>query len=68
MDAGMTQTEAANVRDITQARVWDIKGGKISPFSLHLIVRLAARDGARRKSQPMPSSTLPNTLIKFNER
>lgn len=44
-DSGMTQTEAAKVLVVTQARVSDLKRGKISLFSLDLLVRLAARAG-----------------------
>ena len=44
----MTQTEAAKVLGITQARVSDLRHGKISQFSLDLLVRLAARAGLRR--------------------
>ena len=44
-DSGMTQTEAAKVLGVTQARVSDLKHGKISQFSLDLLVRLAARAG-----------------------
>lgn len=40
-----TQTEAAAVLGVTQARVSDIKRGKIGAFSLDLLVRLAARAG-----------------------
>ncbi|MDR3416403.1 MAG: XRE family transcriptional regulator [Nevskia sp.] len=40
-----TQTQAAKVLGVTQARVSDIKRGKISTFSLDLLVRLAARAG-----------------------
>ena len=40
-----TQTEAAKVLGVTQARVSDIKHGKIDKFSLDLLVRLAARAG-----------------------
>ena len=39
----MTQAVAAKVLGVTQARVSDIKRGKISQFSLDLLVRLAAR-------------------------
>ena len=46
---GMTQTEAAKVLGITQARVSDIKRGKINSFSLDLLVRLAARAGLNPK-------------------
>ena len=45
----MTQTEAATVLRVTQARVSDIKRGKISQFSLDLLVRLAARAGLQPK-------------------
>lgn len=44
-DSDMTQTEAAKVLGITQARVSDLKRGKISQFSLDLLVRLASRAG-----------------------
>jgi predicted XRE-type DNA-binding protein len=43
----MTQTEAAKVLGVTQARVSDIRRGKINQFSLDLLVRLAARAGLR---------------------
>lgn len=48
-NSGMTQTEAAKVLAVTQARVSDIKRGKISSFSLDLLVRLAARAGLNPK-------------------
>lgn len=48
-DSGMTQTEAAKILAVTQARVSDIKRGKISSFSLDLLVRLAARAGLNPK-------------------
>ena len=44
-NARMTQTEAAKVLNVTQARVSDLKRGKINQFSLDLLVRLAARAG-----------------------
>ena len=44
-ESGMTQGEAAKVLGVTQARVSNIKRGKISQFSLDLLVRLAARAG-----------------------
>jgi predicted XRE-type DNA-binding protein len=47
--SGLTQIEAAKVLGVTQARVSDIKRGKISQFSLDLLVRLAARAGLRPK-------------------
>lgn len=48
-DSGMTQIEAAKVLGINQARVSDIKRGRISQFSLDLMVRLAARAGLHPK-------------------
>jgi predicted XRE-type DNA-binding protein len=42
-----TQTAAAADLGVTQARVSDIKRGKIESFSLDLLVRLAARAGLR---------------------
>lgn len=50
-DSGMTQTEAAKVLGVTQARISDMKRGKISLFSLDLLVRLAARAGLRPQLQ-----------------
>jgi predicted XRE-type DNA-binding protein len=46
-ESGSTQTTAASELGITQARVSDIKRGKIESFSLDLLVRLAARAGLR---------------------
>ena len=48
-ESGMTQTEAAKVLGVTQARVSDIKRGKINSFSLDLLDRLAARAGLNPK-------------------
>ena len=48
-ESGLTQIEAAKVLGVTQARVSDIKRGKISSFSLDLLVRLAARAGLNPK-------------------
>jgi predicted XRE-type DNA-binding protein len=45
--SGMTQVEAAKTLGVTQARVSDIKRGKIGQFSLDLLVRIAARAGLR---------------------
>jgi predicted XRE-type DNA-binding protein len=45
--SGMTQTESAKVLGVTQARISDIRRGKINQFSLDLLVRLAARAGLR---------------------
>ena len=50
-DSGMTQTEAAKLLGVTQARVSDLKRGKISQFSLDLLVRLAARAGLQPQSK-----------------
>jgi predicted XRE-type DNA-binding protein len=44
-DSEMTQTDAAKALGVTQARVSDLKRGKISQFSLSLLIRLAARAG-----------------------
>ena len=44
-DSGLTQVDAAKALGVTQARVSDLKRGKISRFSLDLLVRLAARAG-----------------------
>src|SRR5882724_8455381 len=43
--SGLTQTGAAKVLEITQARVSDLKRGKISQFSLDMLIRLATRAG-----------------------
>jgi predicted XRE-type DNA-binding protein len=48
-DSRLTQTEVAKVLGVTQARVSNIKRGKISSFSLDLLVRLAARAGLNPK-------------------
>jgi predicted XRE-type DNA-binding protein len=44
-ESGLTQAAAAKELGITQARVSDIKRGKIGSFSLDLLVRLASRAG-----------------------
>ena len=43
----MTQAAAAKVLGVTQARVSDLKRGKIDRFSMDLLVRLAARAGLK---------------------
>jgi predicted XRE-type DNA-binding protein len=43
----LTRPEAAKVLAITQARVSDLKRGKISQFSLEILVRLATQAGLR---------------------
>jgi predicted XRE-type DNA-binding protein len=45
----MTQAEAAKLLGVTQARVSDLKRGKIDRFSMDLLVRLAARAGLNPK-------------------
>jgi predicted XRE-type DNA-binding protein len=45
--SGMKQAEAAKVLGVTQARVSDLKRGKIDRFSMDLLVRLAARAGLK---------------------
>jgi predicted XRE-type DNA-binding protein len=45
VNSNMTQTQAAETLSITQARVSDIKRGKINAFSLDLLIRLASRAG-----------------------
>src|SRR4051794_24382901 len=45
--SGLTQTEAAAQLGVTQARVSEIKNGKINRFSLSMLVRLAQRAGLR---------------------
>jgi predicted XRE-type DNA-binding protein len=45
----MTQAEAAKVLGVTQARVSDLRRGKIDRFSMDLLVRLAARAGLKPK-------------------
>jgi predicted XRE-type DNA-binding protein len=48
-DSGMTQVAAAKALGVTQARISDVKRGKINQFSLDLLVRLASRAGLRPK-------------------
>jgi predicted XRE-type DNA-binding protein len=45
----MTQAESAKVLGVTQARVSDLKRGKMDRFSVDLLVRLAARAGLKPK-------------------
>ena len=45
--SGLTQTEAAEQLGVTQARISEIKNGKINRFSLSMLVRLAQRAGLR---------------------
>jgi predicted XRE-type DNA-binding protein len=46
-NSGLTQIAAAKRLGITQARVSEIKNGKINRFSLSMLVRLAERAGLR---------------------
>lgn len=60
--AGLTQTAAAAVLGVTQARVSEIKHGKTAHFSLDLLVRLAARAGLQPRvsfSMPPPQGDQP---------
>ena len=41
----LTQTEAARILQVTQARVSDLKRGKVEKFSLDMLVTFAARMG-----------------------
>lgn len=45
----LTPVEAAKVLGITRARASDLKRGKISQFSLDLLIRLARRAGLRSR-------------------
>jgi predicted XRE-type DNA-binding protein len=45
----VTQAQAAKVLGVNQARVSDLKRGKINRFSMDLLVRLAARAGLKPK-------------------
>jgi predicted XRE-type DNA-binding protein len=56
-NSGMTQVKAAKTLGVTQARVSDIKRGKISQFSLDLLVRIAARAGLHPKLKLVGEST-----------
>lgn len=47
--SGMIQAKAAEVLGISQARVSEIKRGKIDQFSVDLLIRLAARAGLQPK-------------------
>ena len=47
--SGLTQVAAAKLLGLTQARVSDLKRGKINVFSLDMLIRLAARAGLQPK-------------------
>ncbi len=53
--AGLTQTAAAAVLGVTQARVSEIKHGTTAHFSLDLMVRLAARAGLEPRLSLAPA-------------
>jgi predicted XRE-type DNA-binding protein len=48
-ESRLTQAEAAKVLGATQARVSDLKRGKIDRLIMDLLVRLAARAGLKPK-------------------
>lgn len=50
----LTQVEAAKKLGITQARVSEIKNGKIDKFSIAQLIRLAARAGLQPRVQLAP--------------
>ena len=50
--SGMTQTEAAKTLGVTQARVSDLRRGKIGQFHLDLLIQLAARAGLQPSVTP----------------
>ena len=43
--SGLTQVAAANLLNVSQARISDITRGKLSAFSLDLLIKLASRAG-----------------------
>jgi predicted XRE-type DNA-binding protein len=48
-ESGLTQTQAAEALGIRQARLSDIRRGKIGRLSLHMLVRQASRAGLKPK-------------------
>lgn len=50
-ESGLTQSAAAARLKVSQARVSDIKRGKISAFSLDLLIRLSVRAGLHPRIQ-----------------
>jgi predicted XRE-type DNA-binding protein len=44
-ETDLPPTQAVKILEVTQAWVSDLKRGKITPFSLDLLVRLASRRG-----------------------
>jgi predicted XRE-type DNA-binding protein len=48
-ESGLTQTQAAKELGITQARVSDIKRGKIGQFSLDMLVSCPRKFARQRK-------------------
>jgi len=59
-ESGLTQTQAAKALGIAQARVSDIKRGKIGQFSQDMLVRLASRAGLKPKVK-LAASKLANS-------
>lgn len=57
---GLTQTEAAKRLGVTQARISEIRNGKISRFSLAMLVRLAQRAGLHPEVR-FRKAALPNS-------
>ena len=55
----LTRAQAAKTLRITQARVSDIKRGKIGQFSLDMLVRLASRAGLKPKLKLVPINSFP---------
>lgn len=50
----MTQTEAAGILRLTRKRISDVRRGKISQFSLDLLLRLGARAGLELSVDSVP--------------
>lgn len=50
-ERGLTQSAAAAQLKVSQARISDIKRGKISAFSLDLLIRLSVRAGLHPRIQ-----------------
>ena len=52
-----TQTEAAAALGVAQARISEIKNGRLSKFSSDLLIRLAARAGVEVPLSPSMLAT-----------
>jgi predicted XRE-type DNA-binding protein len=61
--SGLTQTEAAEQLGVTQARISEIKNGKINRFSLSMLVRLAQRAGLRPRDQVTEGSVTAESNV-----